>query len=303
LRHYALIVALGKHRSVTRVAEALGLSQPTVTHALADIEDIFKAVLFSRTGKGLEPTAIGELVMAHASHMLAENDALMREIDGVRAGYQGQLRIGILPYASSEVLDTLWRYLFSLQPRMTAVVLEDVTGVLLASLRGRTLDCAICRFSHDTTDNDDLYQKLLYQQTPRLVIAKPSAAAFKRQAEIDVARLHEMDWIFPPSATPIRGVIDAIFASAGMCVPTPLLEAHAVRTLSFALRHMPRGITLLPDDIAQAVTLSGNAEVLPHELPWRLPPVGFAWRKNSPRTHAIGRLRNALFKGCTLHTP
>lgn len=297
LRHYRLIVALERHRSITRVAELLGSSQPTVTRALADIEDIFHAVLFERTGRGLEPTAAGRVVIARAAHAIAENDELLVELDGVRAGRQGRLRVGVLPYASTRVLDSTWSHLFSLRPKIAVVSIEDVTGNLLAALRARTLDCAICRFSpgHSGEQGDEaIEQVLLYHQRPRLVVAKPSAALLTRFPEVDIARLSEMDWILPPPDTPIRGVIDAIFSAAGRSVPTPALEAYAVRTITTALRNLPRGITVLPDDIAQAVCAGGAGEVLEQTLPWSLPPVGLAWLRNSPKIALIDGLKQAI---------
>ncbi|WP_159917342.1 LysR family transcriptional regulator [Pantoea sp. 18069] len=294
LRHYRLVVALDRYRSITRVAEILGSSQPTVTRALADIEDIFNAVLFDRTGRGLEPTAAGRVVIARAAYAIAENDELLIELDGVRAGRQGRLRVGVLPYASTRVLDSTWSYLFSLRPRIATVSMEDVTGNLFAALRARTLDCAICRFSQNEQGDDAIEQVLLYHQQPRLVVAKPSAALLTRFPEVDIAKLSEMDWIFPPADTPSRGMIDAIFSAAGRRVPIPTLEAYAVRTIASALRNLPRGITVLPDDIAQAVCVGGAAEVLEQALPWSLPPVGLAWLRNSPKADLIDGLRQAI---------
>jgi len=294
LRHYRLVVALDRHRSITRVAEILGSSQPTVTRALADIEDIFDAQLFDRTGRGLEPTAAGRVVIARAAYAIAENDELLIELDGVRSGRQGRLRVGVLPYASTRVLDSTWSYLFSLRPKIATVSMEDVTGKLFAALRARTLDCAICRFSQNDPQDEAIEQVLLYQQQPRLVVARPSAALLTRFPEVDIAKLSEMDWIFPPADTPIRGMIDAIFSAAGRRVPVPTLEAYAVRTIASALRSLPRGITVLPDDIAQAVCVGGAAEVLEQPLPWSLPPVGLAWLRNSPKADLIDGLRQAI---------
>jgi DNA-binding transcriptional LysR family regulator len=297
LRHYRLVVALDRHRSITRVAEILGSSQPTVTRALADIEEIFDAVLFERTGRGLEPTAAGRVVIARAAYAIAENHELLIELDGVRAGRQGRLRVGVLPYASTRVLDSTWAYLFSLRPRIATVSMEDVTGNLFAALRARTLDCAICRFSQNDqgmSGDEAIEQVLLYHQQPRLVVARPSAALLTRFPEVDIAKLSDMDWIFPPADTPIRGMIDAIFSAAGRRVPVPTLEAYAVRTIASALRNLPRGITLLPDDIAQAVCVGGAAQVLEQTLPWSLPPVGLAWLRNSPKIDLIDGLRQAI---------
>jgi DNA-binding transcriptional LysR family regulator len=296
LRHYTLLIALAHHRSITRVAETLGTSQPTVTRALADIEEIFGTPLFVRTGRGLEPTVAGELVIARAGYAVAENQALVRELECVRAGHQGRLRLGVLPYASDRVLDLTWEHLFASRPRIAVQSTEDLTGNLLRALRERSLDCAICRFSQAEAD-DVIQQVLLYQQQPRLVVARASAALLDRYPQSDIAQLSDMDWLFPPIDTPIRQVIDALFSSAGKRAPVPLLEAYAVRTVASALRRLPRGVTVLPDDIAQAVAQNGAGVVLPQVLPWSLPPVGLAWLRGSAKESVITGLRDAIVTG------
>jgi len=300
MRHYVLLVAIDRHRSVTKVAESMSLTQPTVTRALSDIEEIFMTPLFIRTGRGLEPTPAGDVVIAHARFALADNDALRRELDGVREGLRGRLRIGVIPYVSASALDAAWRHLFALSPRIALMAHEDTTRNLIAGLRSRTLDCAICRFSQDST-GDDLVQELLYHEQAYLVVSKPSATLVARRGALDITQLSEMemDWVFPPGDTPIRGLIDATFASAGRRAPIPRIEAYAVRTISSALANMPRGITVLPSDIARSVADTGIAEVVPQPLPWHLPPVGIAWLRNSPTTAMAASLAASMHEACT----
>lgn len=76
LRHYALLVELARARSVSRVAQQMSLSQPTVTRALAEIEGIFGQPLFVRHRSGLEPTPAGALVLNRARLALADAASL-----------------------------------------------------------------------------------------------------------------------------------------------------------------------------------------------------------------------------------
>jgi DNA-binding transcriptional LysR family regulator len=293
LRHYVLLLAIGKHRSITRVAEQLGLAQPTITRALADIEDIFMTPLFVRTRRGLETTAAGEVVLARARLAVADNGALSQELRMVQEGRQGRLRIGIIPYASSKVLQGVWQHLLALRPQLSLMAHEDTTQNLLKAVRERQLDCAMCRFSHDSAQ-EDLVQVLLYRQQAHLVVAGPSAALLERQPDLDIARLAEMDWIFPPLETPIRGMIDAIFSAAGRQVPVPVLEAYSARVIASALRQLPRGVTVLPGDIARLIAAEGGVHVLPDPLPWSLPPVGLAWLRESPKAEISQQLALAV---------
>ena len=297
MRHYVLLMAVDRHRSITRVAEQLSLAQPTVTRALADVEDIFMTPLFIRSRRGLEPTLAGEVVLARARLAVADNHALQQELRAVSgAGLQGRLRVGVIPYAATQTLDAAWQHLFGLRPRIALLAHEDTTHNLVLAVRQRTLDCAMCRFSHDGTD-DDLVQELLYRQEACVVVSKASAPRLARQSDqdgVDISLLSEMDWIFPPSDTPIRQMIDTVFAAAGRTVPVPLLEAYAVRTVASAMQQLPRAITILPRDVAQAVAATGAAEVMPRALPWSLPPVGLAWLRDSPKAAVVQALAAAL---------
>lgn len=297
MRHYVLLMAVDRYRSITRVAEQLSLAQPTVTRALAVIEDIFMTPLFIRSRRGLEPTVAGEVVLARARLAVADNHALQQELRAVSgAGLQGRLRVGVIPYAATQTLDAAWQHLFGLRPRIALLAHEDTTHNLVLAVRQRTLDCAICRFSHDSTD-DDLVQELLYRQEACVVVSTASAPRLARQSNqdgIDISLLADMDWIFPPSGTPIRQMIDAVFAAAGRTVPVPLLEAYAVRTVASAMQQLPRAVTILPRDVAQAVAATGAAEVMPRPLPWNLPPVGLAWLRDSPKAGVIQGLAAAL---------
>ena len=294
MRHYVLLMAVDRHRSITRVAEQLSLSQPTVTRALADIEDIFMTPLFVRSRRGLEPTVAGEVVLARARLAVADSHALQQELRAVSgAGLQGRLRIGLIPYTAARTLDAVWRHFFELRPRMALLAHEDTTHNLVQAVRQRTLDCAICRFSHESTD-DDLVQELLYRQEACVVVSKASAARLAAQPVLEISMLSEMDWIFPPSDTPIRQMIDTVFSAAGRTVPVPLLEAYAVNTVASAMQQLPRAVTVLPCDVAQAVAATGAAKIMPQPLPWSLPPVGLAWLRDSPKAAVIQALGAAL---------
>ncbi|MBF5006681.1 LysR family transcriptional regulator [Diaphorobacter caeni] len=295
LRHYVLLDAIGKYRSVTRVAQQMSLSQPTITKALADIEDIFMLPLFVRTRRGLEPTAEGEVVLKRARLALLDATVLQQELAAVQQGRQGHLRVGHIPYVASSALDAMWEHLLSMTPRMTLMAHEDTSLNLMESVRNRELDCAVCRFSHQSIE-DEVVQVPLYGQQAYLVVANDSAQRMADMPLPEIAELSEMEWIFPPSNTPIRHAINAIFAEAGKQVPIPVIETYSIRAISSVMRRLSRGITVLPGDIARMVADTGNAQVLSRPLKWILPPVGLAWLRGSPKAELAEQLAGVISK-------
>ena len=92
LRHMKILVAVYQKGSVTRAAEALHLSQPSVSLAVKELEDYYGVELFTRMGRRIVPTECGNAFYGYAVHVVSLMDELetqMRNWDTV-----GTVRIG-----------------------------------------------------------------------------------------------------------------------------------------------------------------------------------------------------------------
>lgn len=92
LRHMKILVAVYQKGSVTRAAEALHLSQPSVSLAIKELEDYYGVELFTRMGRRIVPTECGNAFYGYAVHVVSLMDELetqMRNWDTV-----GTVRIG-----------------------------------------------------------------------------------------------------------------------------------------------------------------------------------------------------------------
>lgn len=91
-------LALAKHRNFGRAAQALHVSQPTISRNIAALERSVGAQLFDRTHSGVEPTAFGRLVLERGSELLAGEADLVREIR-LHAGLEtGTLAVSAGPH-------------------------------------------------------------------------------------------------------------------------------------------------------------------------------------------------------------
>jgi DNA-binding transcriptional LysR family regulator len=292
LRHFALLTEIDHQRSISRAAQRLNVAQPTVTRALAEIEGIFMTPLFVRSRKGLEPTPAGELVLVRARRALADAAALEQDLSALDAGFRGTLRVGVIPYLSDQLHDALWERLLAVVPPVRFVLEEATTDRLVEAVKGGRLDCAICRFAA-AGHGEGLVQQHLYQQEPRLVVSGPAARRLARRG-LDWEAFASLRWILPPQQTPIRDMIQVLFASAGQPVPAPVLEAYAQKTLAAVLRRLPDAITILPDDVAPEVAQAAGARVLPQRLQWQLPPVGIIRREGVPNVDLVEVIAQAV---------
>jgi DNA-binding transcriptional LysR family regulator len=291
LRQLSLLQAIDRHRTLGRVAAEMQLSQPAITKALHEVEDIFGSLLFDRTSRGLVPTAAGDAVLHYARRWLAELEATTRVLTSLEAGRSGRLRLGFTQQVPQQLMSAALTHLLDRTPRISVMAREGTTDELVASLVARELDCAIGR-SYDG-DASGLVQEAIYEQEPCLVVGAKNVKRLSR-GPLDWARLAQLDWILPPPNTPMRRTYNAIFVGAGVQPPLPILETTAIRSMEMVLRQEPNAITIFARDVVAEMERAGHWAALPYRLSWNLPPVSFFTLKELEPHPTVQSLRRVV---------
>src|SRR6185436_7335895 len=94
LRDLQYFAVVAKHRHLGRAAASLGLSQPALSMSLRRLERFMQTKLVKRTPKGVDLTAPGEVVYAHASRLRLSIEDISREVADLSEGRAGYLSIG-----------------------------------------------------------------------------------------------------------------------------------------------------------------------------------------------------------------
>lgn len=97
-----IIVTIAEHGSLVKAGRVLGMSQPTLTRSLAQLEERLGATLFDRSRRGMEPTDTSRVVLARGQRILAQLEALTATIEGLRGTQHRTLTIA----GASMPLDT-----------------------------------------------------------------------------------------------------------------------------------------------------------------------------------------------------
>lgn len=292
LRHLSLLQAVERHRTLSRVAAEMKVSQPAITKALREVEDIFMTRLFDRTPRGLVATAAGTEVLHLARVTLADMESTARVLSAIDTGLTGRVRIGITPQMPEALLHAAVTHLLGQSPRVSVLAKEGTTDELVAALSARELDCAIGR-SYDDSVGVDIAQEPIYKQEPCLLVSSRSHARLSR-GPLNWARLAALDWISPPPNTPMRRTFSAIFLSAGVQPPSPIVETTSLRTIETVLRNVPNGVTILAKDIVAELVQRGDCAALPYALSWNLPTVSFFVSRHMAQHPTVRSLAMAI---------
>ena len=297
LRHFSILDAIDKHRTISRSAAALQVTQPAMTRSLREIEDIFMTRLFERSSVGLKATPSGETALRYARLMLTHAEATSRKLSNINDGRIGSLRIGITPHIPELLLTSTLTHLLGSRPRISVAVREATTDELVAALHARELDCVIGR-SYNGVLEDEFVQEPIYFQKPCLLVARRSHTRLSR-GPLDWKQLADLDWIMQPPTTPMRRSIEAIFTSAGVRPPLPFVETYSLKSMGAVFATEPNAITIIAQDTAVPLVTSGVCAMLPYPLHWDLPPVSL-FAPNDLAQHAVLQSLMAVIRSAAL---
>ncbi len=133
-------VAVVEQGSLTRAATTLGLSQPTLSRQIAELEKTVGAPLFERVARGLQLTETGENLVEPARHMMAAARSLGIAAASHDTDLQGTVRITATEIVAAFVLPDLVRQLATRHPE---IQIEVVASNQISNLLEREADIAI----------------------------------------------------------------------------------------------------------------------------------------------------------------
>ena len=94
MTHLRLLAHLEETRRITAAADLSGVSQPTASRMISEIEEILGYPVHERNGRGIALTVIGEALAKRARRILTELQEASAEVSGLASGDGGHLRLG-----------------------------------------------------------------------------------------------------------------------------------------------------------------------------------------------------------------
>ncbi len=194
LRHLQAVLRIAEAGSLGGAARRLGVSQPALSAQLRRIERVTGGDLFVRGRGGVEPTALGQFVLAKARRVLSEMDALGAEARAISTG--GPLRLGCILLV---LLDGLLAQTdLSMSGREIAVDLEDSVTALARMLGAGRYDAIVYGEvnDHEVPLPEGALARTLIPKEPfgiRLSARHPLAGLDR----IDLADLAGESWMTP----------------------------------------------------------------------------------------------------------
>jgi DNA-binding transcriptional LysR family regulator len=117
-RQFQNVLMVMDKGSLGKAAEALNLSQPALTKGVRRLEERLGVPLFHRKTRGMRPTVYGEVLRAHAQEITVGISHALREIEALKSGLEGTIRVAAGPLMTTQILEKAVIQLMRDRPRL-----------------------------------------------------------------------------------------------------------------------------------------------------------------------------------------
>ena len=142
LRQLRAVQAAQRTGRIVKAARELGLTQPAVSLQIQQAEALAGTPLFDRLRGGLRPTAAGTAVVEAAQAIEEHLRALGDELDAIRSGKRGRLRLGVVSTAKY-IAPAIMAALIRAHPDIEMSLWVGNRAETIASLEAHQIDLAL----------------------------------------------------------------------------------------------------------------------------------------------------------------
>lgn len=224
-RELLYVKTIADEKSITRAAQKLYLTQPSLSHCVMNIERQLGTRLFRRTSSGLVLTYAGEKYYRMACEVLRVYAAFESEISEESDLIRGRITLGITNYLACDLLPRMLPRFHQEHPGIELRVVEETTDELEKSLLSGRLDFAIMHTgAGDGASEDPGLAHEVLRRDPFLLVAPPDhpyadhAVLRKgmKYPELDPALLGGEPFLMVTRGQRIRHVADRVLQTAGI---------------------------------------------------------------------------------------
>lgn len=253
LRHLQVLVKLGELGSLRRCAQELHLSQPAVTHLLADLEALLEVSLFERHSRGVRITPFGSVLLPLARRMLLTLAEGSEAIVAMRQAGDGVVRVGAITGAIAGLLVRAVPAFTVAHPTIQVDVREEShEGGLLSLARG-DVDLLVGR-ERGTLPEGYRFVPLVSEH---FVVACGTQHPLAGKRKRSWSSLVGETWLLSPVGSSARVAYDAVMDQARASPPVSPVVTR-VSAMTWAMLASQRLLTLVPHSVVRQLVEAGQ---------------------------------------------
>ena len=277
------LLALAREQHFGRAAEVCGVTQPTFSAGIKQLEEILGVLLARRGSRFHSFTPEGERTLDWARRIVGDARAMRQEIRAIKSGLNGHLKIGAIPptLATIASLTTPYR---ARHPGVSFTVLSRTSVEIQTQLENLELDAGLTYIDNEPVGR--VRSIPLYREEFRLVTAAQSPLGDR--AQVTWAEVGEIPLCLLTSDTQNRRIIDRLLRAAGG-EPATTMESNAMLVL-FSHVRTGQWASIMPARFVEAFEFGSGIRAIPIAGNVTTPMVGLVVPHREPLTPLVAAL-------------
>ena len=269
--------ALAREEHFGRAADTCGVTQPTLSAGIKQLEETLGVLLVQRGSRFIGFTPEGQRTLDWARRIVGDSRAMRQEIAALKKGLNGRLKIAAIPTALAMVAAITTPYR-ARHPDVRFTILSQTSIQILTNLENLEIDAGITYLDNEPLGRVSTIP--LYQER-YLLLTSPDAPLGNRE-KVTWAEVGKVPLCLLTPDMQNRRIIDDLLRSAGGN-PQPTLESNSVVVL-FAHVRTGRWATIMPSKLAETLGLTDTIRAIPIVEPEAVHTIGLVVPAREPMT-------------------
>ncbi len=271
------LMALARERHFGRAAEACGVTQPTLSAGIKQLEAQLGVLLVQRGSRFIGFTPEGERTLDWARRILADSRTLQEEMRALKSGLAGQLRIAAIPTALAMVAELTTPYR-SRHPEVRFTISSMTSIQILTALENLEIDAGITYLDNEPLGRVNMVP--LYRE--RYCLLTSADAALGNRDSVTWAEVSRVPLCLLTPDMQNRRIIEQLLRAAGG-EPRPMLESNSMIVL-FAHVRTGQWASVMPEKLAETLGLTETIRAIPISEPEAVHTIGLVVPPREPMT-------------------
>ena len=271
------LLALAREKHFGHAAEACGVTQPTLSAGVKQLEEQMGVLLVNRGSRFKGFTPEGQRVLDWARRIVGDSRAMREEINSLRHGLTGQLRIAAIPTALAMVaaLTTPYR---ERHPNVQFTIWSRNSMEILDLLENLEIDAGVTYLGNEPVGHVTTIP--LYRERYQLITA--ADAPLGNRDAVTWAEVAQVPLCLLTPDMQNRRIIDRLIRSAGG-ESRPTLESDSM-ILLFSHVRTGRWASIMPAKLAETLGLTATIRAIPIAEPEAVQTIGLVVPAREPMT-------------------
>lgn len=276
LRQLQLLSSIGELHNLQQAADAVGMSQPAATHALAELEALLGMPMFERHARGMRPTPAGRALLAPIRRALRAMQDASEAVATMQGGATQLVRVGAIEAGIGGLLAFALPRFAADHPCTVVETTQVERDTMLDIWDSQALDLLLCRAPPQLPAG----ARYLDVASDRYCVVCDPAHPLAGQTDVPLHTLATQRWLMPPPRSIATHDFNSLWDTLQVVPPQCWISGRTLM-LSLAVVRSQRLLWFAPVQLLRQLLDLGLVVEVDCAVRQALPPIGVLYRSDA----------------------